>query len=32
MNQTIAKTIQFSTKIQTLNDAQKCLGTINWVR
>ncbi|NXP84029.1 POK6 protein, partial [Passerina amoena] len=26
------QTIQFSTKMQTLNDAQKILGVINWVR
>lgn len=26
------QTIQFSTKIQTLNDAQKLLGIISWVR
>lgn len=33
MNQTIQpQAIQFSTKIETLNDAQKLLGTINWVR
>lgn len=33
LDQTIqAQTIQFSTKTQTLNDAQKLLGIINWMR
>lgn len=33
MNETVQpQTIQFSTKIQTLNDAQKLLDTINCVR
>lgn len=32
LDQTIQpQTIQFSTKVQTLNDAQKLLGIINWV-
>lgn len=26
------QTVQFSTKIQTLNDAQKNLGIISWIR
>lgn len=33
MNKTIQpQPIQFSTKLENLNDAQKLLGTINWVR
>ncbi|NWX63007.1 POK11 protein, partial [Promerops cafer] len=33
LDQTIQpQTIQFSTHVQTLNDAQKLLGIINWVR
>ncbi|XP_014737007.1 PREDICTED: endogenous retrovirus group K member 18 Pol protein-like [Sturnus vulgaris] len=33
LDQTIQpQTIQFSTKIETLNDAQKLLGSINWVK
>lgn len=33
LDQTVQlQTIQFSTKIQSLNDAEKLLGIINWVR